>query len=150
MTAINNFIHYYLAFNQRPIDDLDDIYSVDVAFSDPVHRIQGVESLKHYFSSMCDNLISCHFEFLEQNTDGCSIWFTWNIHFQHPQLRRGQPLVVPGATRLTYDSDSNKITAHEDFYDMGAMLYEHTPILGRCVRWLKQRIIDDARICHER
>jgi hypothetical protein len=35
---------------------------------------------------------------------------------------------------------SDKIDYHEDFYDMGAMLYEQLPLLGSVTRWLRLRL----------
>ncbi len=34
----------------------------------------------------------------------------------------------------------DKVYRHRDYFDAGAMLYEHLPVLGRVVSWLKRRV----------
>ena len=42
--------------------------------------------------------------------------------------------------REVADTDGDKVEVHEDFYDMGAMLYEQLPVLGNVTRWLRMRL----------
>lgn len=35
---------------------------------------------------------------------------------------------------------TDRIFYHEDFYDLGAMIYQHVPVLGRIIRFINQRI----------
>ncbi|WHI49643.1 hypothetical protein P3339_14310 [Microbulbifer sp. MLAF003] len=35
---------------------------------------------------------------------------------------------------------SDKVFYHEDFYDMGAMVYEQVPLLGSLIRKIKSRL----------
>jgi hypothetical protein len=35
---------------------------------------------------------------------------------------------------------NGKIYYHRDYFDMGAMLYEHLPLLGRIIQRLKHRL----------
>ena len=58
------------------------------------------------------------------------------MHFRHPKL--GSKLIdVRGVSHLKW---TDKIDFHEDFYDMGAMLYEQVPLIGSVTQWLKQRL----------
>ena len=34
----------------------------------------------------------------------------------------------------------DKVYRHRDYFDAGALLYEHVPLLGRVIRWLKRRM----------
>lgn len=131
------FKQFYRQFDQQSLNALDGIYSEDVTFSDPVHIIQGSDKLKQYFESMCGNLTSCRFDFIDEvigENDAC---FKWEMHYSHRSLKSNAPLRLMGTTFIKY---SEKIDAHEDFYDMGAMLYEHLPLIGSAVRLVKSRI----------
>jgi hypothetical protein len=143
MHVIDDFKTYYRDFSNGDMNAIVSFYHPDIHFSDPRHQIQGVTNVKNYFSSMCDDLIECRFEFLGETIDDRSAWFKWNMYYRHPQLRKGELLTLTGATYIKFEETSvgQKIISHEDFYDMGSMLYEHTPVLGACVRWLKQRLI---------
>jgi hypothetical protein len=142
MKVIDDFKAYYRDFSNCDISEIDRFYHPDIFFSDPIHQIHSVESVKKYFSSMCGDLIECRFEFVGETTDDRSAWFKWNMYYRHPRLRKGELLSLIGATYITFEEtgDERKIISHEDFYDMGSMLYEHAPILGGCVRWLKRKL----------
>jgi len=131
------FKQFYRRFDQHSFDMLDKIYDKDVIFSDPIHTISGIETLKRYFEEMCGNLSHCRFEFIDEVLGDGNACFKWEMHYSHPSLKSNTPLSLMGATFIEY---SDKIDTHEDFYDMGAMLYEHLPVLGSAVRLVKSRI----------
>jgi ketosteroid isomerase-like protein len=115
---------------------LGDIYADDIVFRDPVHELRGLVALEDYFTSMCADLIDCRFEYLDQVVSGSAAYLKWEMHFKHPRL--GQSVIdVRGVSHIRW---TDKIDYHEDFYDMGAMLYERLPILGNVTRWLKLRL----------
>jgi hypothetical protein len=145
VTFVDEFKQYYSDFDQCDICDLDIFYDSEAVFTDPLHTIDGCDNIKKYFSAMCDGLVSCRFEFVGETITDESAWLKWVMHYQHPKLKKGCPLHLTGATYLTFtrtDSDeSKKVVRHEDFYDMGSMLYEHIPVMGASIRWLKQQLI---------
>ena len=61
----------------------------------------------------------------------------WRMFLQHPKLNGGEEIEVKGATFIEYD---DRITYQEDYYDLGAMLYEHIAVLGTTVRFVKNRL----------
>ena len=58
------------------------------------------------------------------------------MSFTHPKLAGGKAIIVDGATDLRFDE---KITYHRDYIDMGQMLYEHIPVLGSAIRYIKKQ-----------
>lgn len=146
LTAINDFKEYYSHFSSQDMNALANFYSSDLSFADPIHQIHGLDEVKHYFASMCDNLTECRFEFVGETIGDSSAWFKWVMHYRHPRLKSNAPLSLTGATYIKFSDTKEgcRISSHEDFYDMGSMLYEHTPVLGRCVRWLKQQLVNSA------
>lgn len=138
---IDAFKQFYRQFDKQSLDALDEIYSENVTFSDPVHRVQGLDTLKQYFESMCGNLTQCRFDFIDEVRGMNNACFKWEMHYSHPSLKSNSPLKLMGATFIEY---SDKIDVHEDFYDMGAMLYEHLPLIGSAIRLVKSRIQKDS------
>jgi len=138
------FKEYYEQFSDRPMSQLESLYARDVHFVDPIHDIHSFEKLNSHFESMCTGLLECRFEFLSETITDDDAWFQWCMHFRHPKLKNGSPLQVVGASHIRWNSETSdqpgKVNYHEDFYDMGAMLYEHIPLLGRVVKALKNRL----------
>lgn len=139
--AITAFKQFYEQFDQASFHLLDDIYADSVTFSDPIHRIEGLPNLKAYFEHMCHNLSDCRFHFLSELISSSQACFKWEMHYQHPSLKSNAPLTLSGVTLITF---SDKVESHEDFYDMGAMLYEHLPVMGGAIRFLKSRMIKES------
>lgn len=124
-------------FTPRSLARLPDIYRDDVVFVDPVHRVEGLVALHRYFASVADNLISCEFVYDAQTLAADSACISWNMYFRHQALKRGAPLALRGLSRIRFD---DRIYHHEDFYDLGAMVYEHVPLMGGITRFLKRRL----------
>jgi len=134
--VVERFKDYFRVLHESDLSALRDIYSDGIVFKDPVHEIRGLIELEGYFTSMCADLSECRFEYLDELVSGSSAYIKWTMHFKHPRL--GNRLIsVRGVSHLQM---SDKIDYHEDFYDMGAMLYEQLPLLGTVTRWLRLRL----------
>ena len=63
---------------------------------------------------------------------------TWTMSYQHPKLNNGELIAVKGASQL--DFKQGKVVSHRDYFDGGALLYEHIPLLKRVIHFLKNRM----------
>lgn len=140
---IRAFKSFYSDFDQSDLNDLAIFYAENIQFTDPLHTIEGRDNVKNYFAGMCDGLTHCRFEFLGETVGDDSAWFKWVMHYQHPKLNSGTPLNLTGASYIQFSDSAGeiKITAHEDFYDMGRMVYEHIPVIGFAVNVIKQQLL---------
>lgn len=133
---VNRLKSYYKDLHEADLSELHTIYADNVVFKDPVHKIQGLVELEDYFETMCADLSDCRFEYLDEIVTEDSAYIKWIMHFRHPKL--GNKLIsVRGVSHLKY---ADRIDFQEDFYDMGAMLYEQLPVLGNVTRWLRHRL----------
>jgi len=143
----NEIVERFKSFYSHLIDatrdtheraELDAIYTEDIYFCDPVHSVEGRQSLHHYMSDMCDNLKECRFVYLDEVILEGTAYIKWDMYFRHPRLGN-KNIQVRGVSQLEFNQKG--IYFHEDFYDMGAMLYENIPLLGGGIRWLKRRLV---------
>ena len=135
--TIERFKAFYRELKPEKFDQIEELYAPAIIFKDPVHQIRGVDYLHRYFVDLCADLDSCRFEFLDELSQHDSCYIKWDMHFSHPRL--GQEVIsVRGMTQLKLKEE--KIIYHEDVYDLGAMLYEHLPLIGSATRWLKKRL----------
>jgi hypothetical protein len=134
--VIERFKNYFRVMHEADLARLREIYSDQILFKDPVHDIRGLVELEDYFTSMCADLSDCRFEYLDEVVGDNAAYVKWVMHFRHPRLRN-RLISVRGVSHLKF---SDRIEFHEDFYDMGAMLYEQLPVLGNVTRWLRLRL----------
>ena len=133
---IERFKNYFKVLHESDLSELRELYSDQIIFKDPVHEIRGLVELEDYFTSMCADLTDCRFEYLDEVVTESTAFVKWIMHFKHPRL--GNRLIsVRGVSHLKI---GDKIDYHEDFYDMGAMLYEQLPLIGNVTRWLRLRL----------
>jgi hypothetical protein len=133
---VERFKAYFKNLHESDLSQLRDIYAEQIVFKDPVHELRGLVKLEDYFTSMCADLSDCRFEYLDEMVSDHAAYVKWMMHFKHPRL--GNRLIsVRGVSHLQL---GDKIEYHEDFYDMGAMLYEQLPVIGKVTRWLRLRL----------
>lgn len=129
------------AYQKLGLDNLDEIeslYTQDVYFEDPAHGIQGKAALKKYFANQFKNLEECSFKFHQTIANGTDIFMAWTMLARHPRLNGGETIRVEGASYLK--TRNGRIFYHRDYFDLGAMLYEQLPLLGRIIAKLKLRL----------
>ncbi|WOX05833.1 nuclear transport factor 2 family protein [Microbulbifer pacificus] len=132
--------HLYADFLAADPRMIGDVYAQSVIFRDPVHELRGLPAVLGYFSGMAENLRECRFEFDQSLIDGDRISLWWTMHYRHPKLAGGKPLTLRGASLLEIDPGADRVTVHEDIYDLGAMVYEQIPVLGSVVKIVKSKL----------
>jgi len=136
-TVVERFKQTYDRLNAQSLGLLNELYSHDVVFQDPFRRVTGLPALTDYFAELYRHLESCSFTFDDQVVQGQSAMLTWTMSLRHPRLNRGQLVTVPGSTHIRFHE---KVTYHRDYFDGGAMLYEHLPLIGLVIRMIKERV----------
>lgn len=136
---MDKFFSLYQDLNSTNLHLLSQIYRADIQFIDPAHEINGLKNLTHYFSSLYQNLDSIDFIFHDVVQQAGSCYVQWDMTFCHGRLSRGNPITVSGATFLRFDDD-DKVFYHRDYFDLGTMLYEYIPLLGRIITSIKTRL----------
>ena len=135
---LNQFISVYHQLDKNNLELLEALYHQDIHFQDPVHQISGLDNLMAYCKFMYSNTTHCRFHIFDVIFDGEQAGVYWTMKYRHPKLNGGDTITVEGHTQVK--GDGELVTVHRDYLDMGAMVYEHAPLLGRFVRWLKHRL----------
>ena len=136
---METFLTMYERLDSDNLHLLTEVYRSDIQFIDPAHEIMGLDNMTRYFASLYQDLDSIHFVFHNVMQSGNSSYLQWDMTFRHRRLLRGEPITVAGATFLKFDED-RKVYYHRDYFDLGAMLYEHLPLFGRLITYIKLRL----------
>ncbi|MES2606957.1 MAG: nuclear transport factor 2 family protein [Pseudomonadota bacterium] len=128
---------FYAAFSVENLGRLDDIYTQDLEFRDPIHHLRGVLAVRHYLHNMATNLKEYRIRYTDEQVGSNAAYLSWEMDFAHPALEGGKLLSLRGISHVKY---TDKIYYHEDSYDVGALLYEHVPVVGFATRLIKNRM----------
>jgi ketosteroid isomerase-like protein len=140
MTLIEQFSSFYTDLASMKIEALKDIYSDDVTFIDPIASHQGLPAVEGYFSKLLKNAKFCEFDIHETLAAGDRAYVVnWTMRFTSRRINKGRPVSVDGISKLTLEN--NKIVFHRDYYDLGQMVYEHVPLLGRIIKKIKRGMV---------
>ncbi|EWH09399.1 transcriptional regulator-like protein [Catenovulum agarivorans DS-2] len=134
---VENFVKVYQSLSKDNLETLAHIYDSDIVFQDPLHTIAGLDNLTQYMANMYENVQECFFDIHEHHFADQQIFLYWTMHFIHPKLNKGETILVEGHSRLKFIG--NKVICHRDYFDVGAMLYEHVPLVGGVVSLIKNR-----------
>lgn len=135
---LRHFAQQFAELNKDNLQRLDELYTQDVFFTDPLHEVQGIGQLRSYFSELYANVSDLRFDFngFDQVNEGEG-YLRWVMSYRHPRLAGGQLIRVEGCSHLLWH---DKVYRHRDYFDAGALLYEHLPLVGRAIAWLKRRM----------
>ncbi|MEQ8471652.1 MAG: nuclear transport factor 2 family protein [Marinoscillum sp.] len=139
--TIENFKNYFSQLGPNNDSALAEIYSENIVFTDPIHQIRGIKNLRQYFGSLNENLIEGSFMFTDESIIDNKAFLCWQMHLK---LKRPKKHVsASGISVLTIEQ--GKIIEQRDFFDAGELFYEHVPVLGGIIRFIKKKIAADKR-----
>ena len=122
------------------IEVLDNLYDKNVVFEDPLTKVSGLDALKEYYQHAYGSVKNIHFDFKVIHPSGHSYTCEWDMTFQAKGLNFGKSFTVRGASVITFSEQSQKVIRHHDYVDIGAMVYEKIPGLGKLIGLVKSRL----------
>lgn len=135
---LNGFARQFAALDAGNLSRLGELYREDIEFRDPLHRIHGLPALRDYFTQLYANVQDIRYEFhsADEVRPGQG-YLRWTLYFRHPRLNGNRPIHLDGCSHLKW---TDRVHFHQDYFDAGALLYEHVPVLGGLIGWLKGRL----------
>ncbi|KAA1175176.1 nuclear transport factor 2 family protein [Marinobacter salinexigens] len=133
--TLERFRSLFNALDKGNLHRLSELYSEDIRFQDPLSSVEGLDDLTRYFAHAYTNAISCQFAFADAVVNGPYVTLPWTMSLCHKRIKKGREIRVEGISHL--EIRKGKICYHRDYYDAGQLIYEHLPLVGRLVRWVK-------------
>jgi hypothetical protein len=137
ITRIQTFIDCYQQLNKDNLTSLEKVYHPDIHFQDPAYSLEGIKALLNYFEHLYQDIEDCKFAVQSSHSHEDQAFLNWQMTVKHRRLRN--PVVVEGISQLTFSD--NRVIFHRDYFDLGELVYEQLPVLGKLVSYIKQRLI---------
>lgn len=136
---LESFAERFASLDWQNLDTLEKLYSENVTFRDPLHQIDGLSALRLYFSGLYANAQDIRYVFAgADEVQPGQGYLRWSLAFRHPRLADGKLITLQGCSFLKWQE---RVHFHQDYFDAGALLYEHVPVMGGAIRWLKGRLV---------
>ena len=130
---------FFETLSPDSLKHLASIYAPNAYFKDPFNEIRGLAAVEGIFSHMFRALEKPRFLITGSLVDNDQCFLTWDFEFYFKTLDRTSLQTVRGGSHLKLTADG-LIYFHRDYWDAAEELYEKLPVVGRLMRWLKERV----------
>jgi steroid delta-isomerase len=136
--AAARVVDFFESLSPASLDRLDALYAPGAFFKDPFNEVRGVPAIRQVFDHMYASLAQPRFVVTGCIVDGAECFLTWDFHFHFRRFDTRALQTVRGGSHLKFNP-AGQLAFHRDYWDAAEELYEKLPLVGRLMRWLKQR-----------
>lgn len=131
--------HRYKIFletlSPQTLNNLSEYVTEGVHFKDPFNDVTDIQSMERIFRDMFDTVENVKFTVLQimQEQDRCLMEWRFEGRF------RGKDWSFDGTSAIAFSEDG-RVRSHIDYWDASSDFYQHLPIVGTLIRWIKKRV----------
>jgi hypothetical protein len=116
---------------------IDGFYAPDVYFNDTLKTLRGRQAVEAYFIRMPQHADFVRAKVIDNSRSGANYYVRWIMDVRYKGAK--ETVSTMGMTLLRFDKQG-RVVLHQDFWDSSAGFYEHLPVLGGVIRWIKSKI----------
>ncbi len=136
----DSFIAAAEQLSQDTVDQLAAFYAPDCEFTDPFQKVCGRDRVREVYLDMFHQLEKPRFTNVQllgaPDPTTRTVMVGWTFEFSLGPNKPRQS--IAGASLLVVNADG-LIQSHHDYWD-ASRLMESLPLIGRIIRWLRQKI----------
>ena len=136
--AASRVVDFFESLSPASLDRLGALYAPEAYFKDPFNEVRGLPGIRQVFSHMYESLAQPRFVVTGCIVDGQECFLTWDFIFHFKRFDTRTLQTVRGGSHLKFNA-AGLLDFHRDYWDAAEELYEKLPLVGRLMRWLKQR-----------
>ncbi len=116
------------------------VYADSLYFNDTLKTLRTGAAVEDHLLSTGKLLDSGSVEYRTEFRDSLGDYYVrWEMRYAGPKLNGGEPIVTVGMSQLRFDEDG-KVIFHQDYWDSTSGVFEHLPVVGGPLRWLRARM----------
>jgi hypothetical protein len=113
------------------------LFAPDVYFNDTLKTLRGRDSVEAYFLKTTEHAEFVRAKVVDVSHSGGNYYLRWVMDVRFKGSKETSRTI--GVTLLRFDREG-RVTLHQDFWDSASGFYEHLPVLGGVMRWIKSKI----------
>ncbi len=131
---------FFISLNKHTMGLVDEFYDENIVFRDPLVEINNRKEMKNYYTNLYNNVESISWSFSEEINEKDNSVLAWKMTLLAKNFNGNKPVVVDGVSVIKFGGKEGKAVYHQDYFDLGAFVYEGLPILGPIVRFVKSKM----------
>ncbi|MFQ3578380.1 MAG: hypothetical protein SNJ52_05150 [Verrucomicrobiia bacterium] len=137
--AIERFKDYFSNVTEDSIrTKTGQVYSADAFFNDTLKTLRGADKIEHYLLETSKNVSEFRVEMMPPARSGPDYYFRWIMTVGMKRFGNKSVTTI-GMTHVRFDPEG-KVRLHQDYWDSAAGLWDHVPVIGSGIRWIKSRL----------
>lgn len=135
---IRPFARLYDRLDQGPLPELvAATYADSLYFNDTVVTLRDRKTLLAYLEQTQSRLGDIEFEALGTSAHNGDLYVRWRMRTRFTVLGQDRDVQTIGISHLRFN-DQGKIILHQDFWDSMQGFYQHIPLIGGLLQWIKK------------
>jgi hypothetical protein len=135
---LDTYARYWATMTRASVPELRRLAAPGLRFRDPFNDIVGIDRVVAMLDAMYDTLDSPRFVIIDQTVGAQASYLRWRMTCR-PKGRGGPDWVIEGMSEVRFD-DEGRVVDHLDHWDAASQFYEHLPVLGTILRWVRRRM----------
>jgi hypothetical protein len=119
---------------------LGKVYADELFFNDTLKTLRSGKAVEEHLLATADLLTSgsvkCFTSSRDENGDYS---IRWEMSYAGPKMNGGEPIVTIGMTQLRFN-EKGEVIYHQDFWDSSTGVFEHIPLVGGLVKFVRGRM----------
>ncbi len=134
---IDNFVALYKDLKHlSAAEQVKKTYAEDFYFNDTLVTLRKRKELIIYLEATQKQLRSIDFKVLNILTKGDDIFLHWDMQTKFEVLGVSRDVRSLGMSHLRFNK-KGKIILHQDYWDSSNGFFQHIPLLGDVINWIK-------------
>ena len=139
---IQPLIKLYNQMKQTSLaEQVAETYAEKLFFNDTIVTLHNRQDLLKYLQHTQQQLDSMSFEVLGVQEKGDDVFVRWTMHTRFTVMGQSRNVQSIGMSHLRFNSEG-KIILHQDYWDSMQGFYQHLPIIGGILQWIKNGLQD--------
>lgn len=114
-------------------------YAEDSYLYDTVKLLRGRGAIADYLQATAQRAAGVQVRIEETVRNGPSFYLRWVMEIEWKAFGKGRRTRSVGVSLLRFNANG-EVLLHHDFWDLADGIYEHLPLLGTVLRWIKGRM----------
>jgi len=131
---------FFETIKPETIENVRPLVSDDVRFKDPFNDVRGYDKLLKILAKMFEDADDVAFTMREQAGEGRVYFLRWHFACRPKSRFLKGNWQVDGISVITFNEDG-LITEHVDYWDAAEQLYDHLPVVGSLLRFVRRPLV---------
>ena len=138
--AINRFQAFFENMTPEQVRaTVDSVYAPNAVLYDTLVLHEGIGQIRPYFIKTAERAKGVRVQVLDVLRNGNDFYLKWSMDIDWSAFKKGKTTRSFGMSHLRFNAQG-QVVLHYDFWDAANGFFEHIPIVGHMIRWIKRKV----------